>query len=143
LLEDVLGWVAVLVVGIIMYFKDIYVLDPLLSVGITLFILFNVFKNFKETILLFLQTVPEQVDIQGIISEFNSIDGVLDSHHTHIWSLDSQSHVLSTHLVVNDDLSSDDLIKVKKKARDVVKDMQIEHITIELEFEREDCKIIN
>src|SRR6056297_2745049 len=129
LLEDVLGWVAVFIIGVIMYFKDIYILDPLLSIGITIFILFNVFKNFKETILLFLQTVPEQIDIKMVNSNFQKIKNVVDIHHTHVWSLDSEHHVLSTHLVVKEGVNIKDIKKIKKQARDVVKEMHIEHIT--------------
>jgi len=142
LLEDVLGWVAVFIVGVIMYFKDIYILDPLLSIGITIFILFNVFKNFKETILLFLQTVPDEIDLKKVISNFNNIDGVLDSHHTHIWSLDSENHVLSTHLVVGNNIKNNEVIRVKKEAREIIKKMHIEHVTIEIELEDEDCGIM-
>jgi len=142
LLEDVLGWVAVFIVGVIMYFKDIYILDPLLSIGITIFILFNVFKNFKETILLFLQTVPDEIDLKKVISNFNNIDGVLDSHHTHIWSLDSENHVLSTHLVVGNNIKTNEVIRVKKEAREIIKKMHIEHVTIEIELEDEDCGIM-
>ncbi|MFW6030324.1 MAG: cation diffusion facilitator family transporter [Halanaerobiales bacterium] len=143
LFEDVLGWAAVLVVGIIMYFKEIYILDPLLSIGITLYILYNVFKNFKKTILLFLQAVPEQIDIQSIISKFKRIENVIDIHHTHVWSLDNEHHVLSTHLVAKEGISVEEIKKIKKEARELVGDMNIEHITLEVEFIDEECGMEN
>ncbi len=143
LLEDVLGWAAVLVVGIIMYFKEIYILDPLLSIGITLYILYNVVKNFRKTILLFLQTVPDQIDIQIIISKFREIENVKDTHHTHVWSLDSEHHVLTTHLVIKEGINIDDIKKIKREAREVINDMHIEHITIEIEFIDEECGMAN
>lgn len=141
LLEDVLGWAAVLVVGIIMYFKEIPILDPLLSIAITLYILFNVFSSFKETILLFLQTVPKDVDIEELILKFENIDNVIDTHHTHVWSLDSERHVLSTHLRVEDACTLDEILRVKREARDLLSGLNIEHITIEVEFESEDCSM--
>lgn len=141
LLEDVLGWFGVLVVGIIMYFKNIPILDPILSIAITTYILINVFSNFRKTILLFLQTVPEDIDIEKIISKFKNIENVIDTHHNHIWSLDSENHVLSTHLVVKDGLSLENIINIKKQARDSLKGLGIEHITIEIELEGEDCSI--
>ncbi len=141
LIEDVLGWVAVLIVGIIMLFKDIPILDPLLSIAITIYILINVFSNFKKTILLFLQTVPDDVDIEKIISQFNNIEGVIETHHNHIWSLDSEHHVLSTHMRVNSDCSLDDILKIKIQARHGLKSLGIEHITIEIELEDEDCSM--
>ena len=137
LLEDVLGWVAVLIVSIVMYFKEIPILDPLLSIGITLYILINVYSNFKKTILLFLQTVPEDIDIEDIVNKFHSIDNVISTHHNHIWSLDSEHHVLSTHIKVPNDLTLEEITEVKKQARDSLDNLGIEHTTIEIELESE------
>ena len=67
LLEDVLGWVAVLVVAIILNFKDIHYLDPALSLFITIYILWNVIKRLKETLFIFLQGVPKDININTII----------------------------------------------------------------------------
>lgn len=141
LLEDVLGWIAVLIVGIIMLFKDIPILDPILSILITLYILYNVFSNFKETILLFLQAVPGNINIEKIVENFRSIDKVIDTHHTHIWSLDSENHVLTTHLVVDNCVNLEDILKIKKQAKIEVEDLNMEHITIEVELEEGDCSI--
>ena len=72
LLEDVLGWVAVLIVSIVLMFKSWPILDPILSIVFTLFILFNVVRNLKQTLLLFLQATPdsEQLDeVRAILSE--------------------------------------------------------------------------
>lgn len=141
LLEDVLGWLAVLIVSIVMLFKDLPILDPILSVGITVYILVNVFSNFKKTILLFLQAVPEDVDIEKIISNFHSIENVVDTHHNHIWSLDSEHHVLSTHIKVKSTCTLEDISNIKKQARDSLKDLNIEHTTIEIELESENCPL--
>lgn len=141
LLEDVLGWIAVLIVGIVMYFKEIPILDPILSIGITIYILINVYSNFKKTILLFLQTVPEDIDIEKIINKFHSIENVISTHHNHIWSLDSEHHVLSTHLKVDDNSTLEEIIDIKKQARDSLKDLGFEHITIEIELESEYCPL--
>lgn len=139
LLEDVLGWIAVLIAGIVMYFTDIPILDPILSIFIAIYILYNVFVNFKKTILLFLQAVPEEINIEKIINKFEKIDQVKSSHHTHVWSLDSEYHVLTSHIVVDKDSSKDDLMRIKKEAKEEIKDLNMEHITIELEFEDENC----
>lgn len=141
LLEDVLGWIAVLVVGIIMFFKEIPILDPILSIAITIYILINVYSNFKKTILLFLQAVPEEVDIEKIVSKFKDIDGVVDTHHNHLWSLDSEHHVLSTHIRIECDSDIDEILRIKKQARSGLKSLGIEHITIEIELEDEDCSM--
>ncbi|HZK10281.1 MAG TPA: cation transporter, partial [Clostridia bacterium] len=65
--------------------------------------------------------------------------GVISSHHTHIWSLDSEHHVLSTHLVLDKSLSLDQVIEIKRQAREKIDYLKIEHITIEVDFEDDDC----
>lgn len=141
LLEDVLGWIAVLIAGIIMYFKDIPILDPLLSIAITFYILYNVIINFKKTILLFLQAVPEDIDVNEIIDKFRKIDGVINTHHTHIWSLDSEHHVLTSHLVIDREANLSEIAKIKKQAKKEIEHLNIEHITIEIDFEEGDCSL--
>ena len=66
MLEDVLGWIAVLIVSIVMMFVDLPVLDPLLSIGISLWILSNIYKNLKDTFRIFLQQVPQNIDLQTL-----------------------------------------------------------------------------
>lgn len=141
LLEDVLGWIAVLIVGIVMYFKEIPILDPILSIGITIYILINVYSNFKKVILLFLQTVPDDINIEEIIEKFHNIENVISTHHNHIWSLDSEHHVLSTHIKVDDNSTLKEIIDIKKQARNSLKDLGFEHITIEIELESEHCTL--
>lgn len=141
LLEDVLGWIAVLIAGIVMYFIDIPILDPILSIGISIFILYNVIKNFRKTLDVFLQAVPEGIDLEDINEKFIKIDKVISTHHTHVWSLDSEHHVLTTHLVVNPDISIDDMNILKTKARESIQDLDIEHVTIEIETSKEFCSI--
>jgi len=141
LLEDVLGWIAVLIVGIILYFKEIRILDPILSIGITVYILYNVVINFKKTLLLFLQAVPEGINVDEIVSKFTEIDNVLDTHHTHVWSLDSEHHVLSSHIIVKNDTSLEGISIIKEKAKKSIEDLNMEHVTIEIDFEDEYCKM--
>lgn len=141
LLEDVLGWAAVLIAGIIMHFKEIPILDPLLSIAIAVYILYNVFINFKKTISLFLQAVPEEIDINEIIKKFKKIDQVIDTHHTHVWSLDNEHHVLSTHLEVENAVSIEDIVRIKNEAKKSISDLNIEHITIEIDIKEDDCTL--
>ncbi len=106
LLEDVLGWVAVLVVSVILQFVDWPILDPLLSVGFTLFILVNVIRNLWETGKIFLQAVPDKTLHNEIRHKLLNIDGISDIHHQHLWSLDGEQHVLTAHLVIEGGLEN-------------------------------------
>ncbi|MCB9719694.1 MAG: cation transporter [Candidatus Omnitrophica bacterium] len=133
LLEDVLGWVAVLIVSVVMIFKDIHILDPILSVLITLYILWNVVKNLKKTVLLFLQGVPEEVSISSVEEELQKLDNVRKVHHTHIWSQDGEHNILTTHILIEDTMSWDDIDKLKVTVRKRLQDLAIDHATIEIE----------
>lgn len=140
LIEDVLGWAAVLVVSIVLFFTDWYILDPILSSVITLYVLFNVFKNLKATTYLFLQGVPEELNLENIEAELIKVEGVKSLHHTHLWSLDGENHVLSLHAVIFNNIASrDSVVQIKKNLRDAVKEFNIQHVTIEMEFENEGC----
>lgn len=139
LFEDVLGWIAVFIVSIVMIFTDINILDPILSILITLYILWGVIKNLKATVLLFLQAAPKDLNSKTIDKELKNNSNVLGVHDTHIWSLDGEKHILSTHIIINKNFSKDDIIKIKCKLKHKLKDMSIEHSTLEIEFEDESC----
>jgi cobalt-zinc-cadmium efflux system protein len=139
LLEDVLGWVAVLVVAIVLFFRPIYILDAILSIVITIYISWNVFTNFRKTLNLFLQGVPENVDIEEIDKRLRSIAEVQSTHHTHIWSLDGENHVLTTHVVVDAGLSKDAILCVRRDLQALLSSLSFSHSTVEIEFGEGDC----
>ena len=141
LYEDLLGWVAVLIASIAMYIKPMPILDPILSLLITLYILYNVMKHLKNTANLFLQAVPESVDLVRIEAALKHIQGVLECHHTHVWSLDGQHHVLTTHLVVVSEVDKVEQQRIKTTVQDLLKQWHITHSTIEFEWEKADCSM--
>lgn len=140
LLEDVLGWIAVLIVGISLMFSDIHFLDPLLSILISLYVLYNVLRGMRKTLALFLQAVPEAIDLPQVEHALGAIPQVCSVHHTHVWSLDGERHVLTTHLVVDPEATKEDMIRIKQAAAGIAASMSLEHATIELEF-AEDCSM--
>ncbi|MCB0168165.1 MAG: cation transporter [Anaerolineae bacterium] len=141
LLEDVLGWVVVLVVGLTLVFVDIHVLDPILSILITLYVLYNVISKLKKTVELFLQATPTSIDLDAIVQKLEAVPGVKSSHHTHLWSLDGEHNVLSTHLVVDERTSREEVMRVKATSKATVNDLNLEHLTIEIEYGDKDCTL--
>src|SRR3972149_2593514 len=133
LLEDVLGWVAVLIVSLSLLVTDIQILDPLLSILITAYVLFNVIRNLRKTVAIFLQAAPADLDVHALEHALATIPKVLSIHHTHAWSLDGGHHVLTTHLVVASGASKDDVIQVKCDALQIMEQIDLEHTTIEVE----------
>ncbi len=140
LLEDVLGWIAVLIVSIVMQFWHLPILDPILSLLIASYILYyNVFVNFNKTIKLFLQAVPDDIDTARMEQAIRAVPHVVSLHHMHVWSLDGERHVLSAHVVVDASAGKEDVVRIKRSVKDIVLGEEIEHLTIEIEFADEDC----
>ncbi len=140
LLEDVLGWAAVLIGSIIMYFYDLPIIDPILSIGITLYVLFNVFKSLKAASKIMLQATPEGLELDAIKTAIEKIAGVKDLHHPHIWSLDGIYSVLTLHIKTGAQLTVAELKPIKSAIRQTLKPLNINHVTIEFEAETEDCE---
>ena len=141
LLEDVLGWTAVLIVAFVLLFKDIHILDPLLSILITAYVLYNVLKNLKKTLSLFMQGVPEDIEIKKLEENILNQPRVKSVHHTHIWSLDGENHVLTTHVVVFKHTTRIQINQIKKSIMALISGHHFEHTTIEIEYEDENCNM--
>jgi cobalt-zinc-cadmium efflux system protein len=138
----VLGWAAVLVVSIVMQFWHVPVLDAILSLLIASYILYyNVVVNINKTIQLFLQAVPDSIDAERMEMEICAITGVCSVHHLHVWSLDGAHHVVSADIVVDAARSREEMVAIKQQVKDVLLGNEIEHITLEVEFEGEGCNM--
>ena len=133
MLEDVLGWVAVLIVGIVLLFKDIHILDPILSLAIALFILVNVVRNLTKTMKILLEGVPEVINIEEIQVKIEKIPGVLAVQELNIWSIDGEDNALNLHLSVKGN-SLADSTAIKENVRKATSNLKIAHSAIELEW---------
>ena len=134
MLEDVLGWIVVLVGAIIMRFTDFALIDPLMSIGVAIFIFANAFRNLKEAIDLFLEKTPHGIEIDEIREHLCHIDGVNDVHHIHVWSMDGQSNYATLHVV-----AEGDAYRIKEAVREELTEHGIVHATLELEAPGEHC----
>ena len=140
LLEDVLGWVAVLIVSIVLLFVDWPILDPALSILFTLYILINVAKNLWHTIRLFLQAIPDKELSKSVYKTLIELKEVDSIHHLHLWSLDGEHHVLTAHLALQEALSTQQQLELKKSIAERLSKFNLEHTTIELEMTNEQCR---
>jgi cobalt-zinc-cadmium efflux system protein len=140
-LEDVLGWVAVLIVAVILMFKDIHILDPILAVLITLYILANILKQLKRIVPVFLQATPDAADIAELEKQIAGIENASLVHHLHVWSLDGQHMVLTVHVTAERDLNADEYSELKQEFRRIVETHGINHSTIEIELPEEACRV--
>ncbi len=140
LLEDVLGWVAVLVVAVVLYFWDVPVLDPLLAIIVTLYILSGVVKNLKAMLPVFLQAVPDTFDLDTITREIEGLEHIHAVHHAHIWSLDGVHNVFTAHLEVDTLLDAEAYMQLKELIRTLVDRYGLYHSTVEIEYPGEACR---
>ncbi len=131
MLEDVLGWIVVLVGAIIMNFTDIKILDPIMSIGVSIYILIHSIRNFKEVLDLFLEKTPKDIEIEEVKKHLLEIEGVEDIHHIHIWSMDGIHNYATMHIVTKEKDSKE----IKRKIREELLEHQIGHAILETEEE--------
>ena len=134
MLEDVLGWIVVLIGSILMKFTNITYIDSVLSILVAIFIFINAFKNLLKIIDLFLEKTPENIDIEELKEHLLGIEGVNDVHHVHVRSIDGYSNLATLHVIVEEYSH-----KIKEKIKEELKEHNICHSTIELELKDEKC----
>ncbi len=141
IMEDVLGWAAVLIGGIILYFYESPYIDPILSIVITAYILYGVVRRLSQTMHFFLQGVPKEIDIEQIAEDILFISHVKNIHHTHVWSLDGERHVFTSHVKLERIDSFDQLKAVKESIKRLLRKHKFEHYTLDVELDGETCKL--
>jgi cobalt-zinc-cadmium efflux system protein len=139
LLEDVLGWAAVLIGSVIIKFTGLTIIDPVLSVVIACFVLVNVFKNIRQVLPILLQGTPADTDHERITAKLSKIKHVGSVHDLHIWSLDEAYNVLTVHIALTEALSDARLTELKNEIRAALKEENIQHETMEFETPDEIC----
>jgi cobalt-zinc-cadmium efflux system protein len=140
LLEDVLGWLAVLLVSVVLLFVNLPMLDPLLAIVITLYILTGVVKNLRALVPVFLQAVPSELSLDKVVSEIRQTEHVSGVHHAHLWSLDGERTVFTAHLEIDCDVNPAEYAGIKEEVSALVTRHGIYHSTVELEYPGELCR---
>ena len=135
MLEDVLGWIVVLIGAILIKFTNITYIDAILSIGVALFILRHAARNIKEVLDLFLEKTPKNINIEELKHHLKEIKGVLDIHHIHVRSIDGFNTFMTLHAEVK---KYDP--EIKKQIKEELEEHGISHSTIELELEDETCE---
>lgn len=135
MLEDVLGWAVVLVGAIVMRFTDWWFLDPALSVILAVFIGTNALKGLKAVLDIFLEKTPKGICVEDMTEELKTVEGVLDIHHLHVWSMDGYKNAATLHVV-----TQADAVQVKKEIKKRLAQKGIVHTTVECERLDETCE---
>ena len=135
MLEDVLGWIAVLIGAIIIKFTNFNLIDPILSILVATYILVHAIKSYKKIFNLFLEKTPEEIEIDELKEHILNIKGVEDIHHIHVWSIDGYNHFATMHIVTE----TKNIIELKRTIKEELSEHGISHTTIEIETKDECC----
>ena len=133
-LEDTLGWVAVILMAIVLRFTDWYILDPLLSLAISFFILSKALPRFWSTLKIFLDAVPEGVDIQKIKTDLAELDHVASINQLNLWTMDGLEKNAIVHVCLKE---MEHMETCKESIRIFLKDCGFQNITIEVDADLE------
>lgn len=139
LIEDLLGWVSVLVVSIILHFKPWYILDSILSILVSLLILKGVYKNLKKLTDIILQKFPENISIDQIEQDIGQFESVLDVHSIRGWAIDSEVSTLTLHVLVPEKMQMKDADKLKVKILNYLAEKNVRFVTLQIESSMTEC----
>jgi cobalt-zinc-cadmium efflux system protein len=140
MLSDALVSLGVLIAGIIIVFTDWYWLDSIISIIIAIIVLFSTFDLLKKSFHLSIDAVPEGIHTREIKKQLESLQGILEVHHIHIWAISTTLNAFTAHVKILPDTEWNDLIRIKKNIRHTLLHQNIQHSTIEFEIDEEDCK---
>lgn len=129
-LEDTLGWLAVILMAIVLRFTDWYILDPLLSLVISIFILSKAIPRFWSTLKIFLDAVPEGVDIKQVKSDLEQLEHVASINQLNLWTMDGLEKNAIVHVCVKE---IEQMELCKESIRSILKDCGFQNITIEVD----------
>lgn len=135
MIEDVLGWIIVLIGSIIIKFTNITLIDPMLSIIVALYILAHAIKSFKKIFNLFLEKTPEDIEIEELKHHILEIKEVIDIHHIHIWSIDGFNNYATMHIVTD----TKNIEELKHSIKEELNEHGISHTTIEIEDKDSQC----
>lgn len=131
LLGDIFEWIAILIISVILLFWDVPFLDPLVSIAIAFWLIYNLSKTLKESLEIFLQKTPSDINNNDFKNKILSIDGVLGINDFHLWSLDGIEYVLTLKLEVDSKTQVDSIIE---NVNNLALDNNIVDVTVEFNY---------
>ncbi|VYT69334.1 cation diffusion facilitator family transporter [Clostridium tertium] len=129
LMEDLLGWIAVLVVSIVIYFTSWYILDPILSLAISVIIGRNIYNNLRDAIMIIMQRVPDEELYNNIKNNLISMEEIDSIEKINMWTIDGEVHILTASIKAVNDANKSNLLE---KIKDMLLSKDIKESTIEI-----------
>jgi cobalt-zinc-cadmium efflux system protein len=126
--------------GIIIAYTKWYILDAIVSILVIIIILRGTWSLLIDSFRLSLDAVPANIDLNVVAAAAEKVAGVKGFHHIHIWAMSTTENALTAHLVVENNLDNMRLTAIKNELRHQLQHLNIQHITLETEFQNEDCE---
>lgn len=139
MLEDVFGWIAVLIGSIFIHLFQWYFIDTLLSLIISAFLLFHSIKNILYTVSILLEKTPYDFNCEDYEAEISKLPGVENVHHIHVWSLDDETILATIHITLSEDFFPDKYSEAQKNVKEASKNFGINHLTVQIDVENSCC----
>jgi cobalt-zinc-cadmium efflux system protein len=138
-MADALVSAALVLGGILIAFTSWYWLDPVLSIGVAIVILFGTWQLMRGSLRLSLDGVPEEIDLKEVKEQIVAIKGIRSVHHMHVWAMSTTENAMTVHLILDDQMSRQQEFDTKHELRHRMEHMNIHHVTIETESQGLDC----
>jgi cobalt-zinc-cadmium efflux system protein len=140
LMSDAVVSLGIVIGGIIIYYTQWYWIDSIISIVIAIVILISTWGLLKHSLRLSLDGVPENIHINELKNVVMKIEGVKDFHHIHVWAISTTENALTAHLVLQQDITIQEEQKIKHEIKHQLQHKNINHVTIETEWENEECE---
>ena len=112
-----------------------------MSLIIATYIAFNALKNIKSVSKIFLQGIPEDIDMAKVKADIKELNDVFDLHDLHSWSMDGEFNILTIHVVISEECNRARAVEIKSEVRHILSHNNIQHVTIEIETAAEKCEL--
>ena len=143
LLSDALVSLGLVIGGIVIYYTHLYWIDPVLSILIALTILVSTWNLLRDSFRLSMDGVPKNIDLDQIRKEAMAIDGVKDVYHVHVWAMSTTENAMTAHIILNNLVDKEKEGKIKSEIRHKMLHQNIQHVTLETEFEKTLDPVVN
>ncbi len=139
MLGDLLGLIGIVIGAVVIRFTGWQQIDPLLSILIGVLIIWTAWDIIKESLNILLEGLPRGLELQSVVAAMRDVEGVLDVHDLHIWSLGSDTRALSCHVLI-EDLPPSTSERTLRRINEVLCDrFHIRHTTVQ--FEHVSCAV--
>ncbi|UXF01760.1 cobalt transporter [Fervidobacterium riparium] len=135
MLTDALSSVAVLIGAVMIWIFDLKFIDPILTIGISLYLLKESFEILRESVSILMQSAPSEIEVERVVRKLNEIENIKDIHHVHIWRLDEKSIFFEGHVNLTEDITVSKSMEIYEKIKhELDEEFGITHVTIQFEY---------